>query len=368
MKILVMGASARAVAYSVANAGHEPVGVDWFGDCDLRKIAEWRRLDKSTPLSVTASSLSAEGVVWASGIENRPQMIAELDSAGVKVFQSSQESIIRCRDLDELEKFCADNGFGRPRTTRESLPEDSANWLVKRLRSGAGTGVRDWKPGPAPLRDGEYLQERIDGVPLSAVFLADGKSAVLCGASRQLAGEPSLGADGYAWCGNIMPFEVPPRERDALLGELRRLARTIVSRFGIRGAAGVDCILSGGTLYVLEINPRICASFELVELMRGMNIFGLHAMALEGDLPPEPKGLLDGPFRGKGIAYAGENLTAPDTGEWYNYSRRDIPHSGSPLPAGAPICTILTPPRASDAEVMAFLADEAARIWKECGK
>ncbi|MDR1944018.1 MAG: ATP-grasp domain-containing protein [Synergistaceae bacterium] len=369
MKILVMGASARAVAHSVAESGHEPLGVDYFGDCDLRKIAEWRMLDKSTPLSVTAESLSAEGAVWASGIENRPEMITELKNAGIKVFSSSCESIKRCRDLEELEKFCAARGFRRPRTSMSSPPgDDGGEWLVKRVKSGAGIGVMDWKPGSgAELQEGRYIQERIAGVSISAVFLADGRDAVLCGASRQLAGEPSLGAEGYAWCGNIMPFEAPPGERSALLRELARLAGSIALYFGLSGAVGVDCVLSGGKLYILEINPRICASFELVELTRGLKIFDLHMRALEGELPREFDGLLDGPRRGKGIVYAPQNLTAPDTGAWYNYERRDIPRSGSPLPAGAPICTVLTPPFASDAEVMAYLGGEAAKIWKECG-
>jgi predicted ATP-grasp superfamily ATP-dependent carboligase len=367
MKVLVMGASARAVAYSVAKAGHEPVGMDHFGDRDLRKIAKWRRLDKSIPLAVTAGALAVEGAVFASGVENHPEMITALESAGVKVFSSPRESIERCRSLDELGKFCEKNDFARPRTRKDAPPDDDgALWLLKRVKSGAGAGVRNWEPGLRPA-DGEYLQELIDGVPLSAVFLADGEEAVLCGASRQLAGDASLGADGYAWCGNVMPFEAPPEKRHVLLSELRRLAGAAASYFGLRGAAGADCILKGETLFVLEINPRMCASFELVELMRGMNIFGLHMRALDGDLPEEPPGLLDGPFRGKGIVYAPRNSTAPDTGAWYSRSRRDIPRPGSPLPAGAPICTVLTGPCASGSEVMERLADEAARVWEECG-
>ena len=102
-------------------------------------------------------------------------------------------------------------------------------------------------------------------------------------------------------------------------------------------------------------------------MLYGVNIFSLHLDALDGRLPQERDGLLDGPFRGKGIIYAPSNLTAPDTGTWYNYSRHDIPHPGSPLPEGAPICTAITPNLESDARVMARLADEAAKVWRECG-
>ncbi|MDR1516159.1 MAG: ATP-grasp domain-containing protein [Synergistaceae bacterium] len=375
MKVLVLGSSARAVAESVARAGHEPVAIDSFGDCDLKKIAEWRKRDKARPLGEIVSGLDVDGAVFASGIENRPETILELEENGARVLCSSLESVRRCRDHGELEKFCQKSGLSRPRTRFPSPGEVFSGFsgfsghfdtLVKRIKSGAGIGVREWVPG-SRLRDGEYLQERVGGVPFSIVFLADGKDAVLCGASRQLAGEPALGAGGFAWCGNIMPFERKESERDAIEEELRRAAREIASYFGLRGAAGADFMYDGGRLWLLEINPRISASFELVELLYGVNIFSLHLGAIEGRLPPERRGILNGPFRGKGIIYAPANLTAPDTGAWYNCARRDIPRPGSLLPEGAPICTSLTPPLASDADVMAYLAGEAEKIWKECG-
>jgi predicted ATP-grasp superfamily ATP-dependent carboligase len=343
--------------------------MDSFGDRDLKKIATWHRMDKSRPLGAVASGLDVDGAVFASGIENRPESIPELEERGVRVFAPPFEDVRRCRDQGELDKFCAGSGFSRPKTyfpasDREISP--ASRCLVKRFKSGAGIGVREWDPGSV-IRDSEYLEEHIDGIPLSIVFLADGKNAVLCGTSRQLAGERALGVSGFAWCGNIMPFEVETSARSALLAELRRAAREIAAYFGLRGASGADFMYDGDKLWLLEINPRISASFELAELLYGVNIFSLHLDALDGRLPPERDGLLDGPFRGKGIIYAPSNLTAPDTGAWYNHSRRDIPHPGSLLPEGAPICTALTPELAGDTLVMARLADEAVKVWRECG-
>jgi predicted ATP-grasp superfamily ATP-dependent carboligase len=164
-----------------------------------------------------------------------------------------------------------------------------------------------------------------------------------------------------------MPFAAETGRKSALLDEFRRAVSAMASYFGLKGAAGADFIYDGGRLWLLEINPRISASFELVELLSGVNIFSLHLSAIGGRLPPERDGLLDGPFRGKGIIYAPKDLTAPDTGAWYNYSRRDIPHPKALLPAGAPICTSITPPLPSDADVMAYLGGEAVKIWRECG-
>ncbi|MDR3354016.1 MAG: hypothetical protein LBO21_03170, partial [Synergistaceae bacterium] len=145
MKILVLGASARAVAQSAARAGHEPVAMDAFGDRDLKKIASWRKLDKSAPLGEIASELNADGAVFASGVENRPEAIADLERVGVRVFSSPLESVRRCRNLAELEKFCAKNGFPRPKVFLPQPGDDLSGFegfLVKRFKSGSGIGVR----------------------------------------------------------------------------------------------------------------------------------------------------------------------------------------------------------------------------------
>jgi predicted ATP-grasp superfamily ATP-dependent carboligase len=42
-----------------------------------------------------------------------------------------------------------------------------------------------------------YVQERIDGVPGSVVFVAALGRAVVLGVSRQLVGEAAFGAAGY---------------------------------------------------------------------------------------------------------------------------------------------------------------------------
>lgn len=363
MKVLVIGASARAVAQSVVKAGHTPLALDMFGDRDLREIARWQKLKKSDPIAATALKLEADGAVFASGVENNPDIILELEASGVLPLSSSPAAIHRARDLRELELLCQKHKIDRPKTLLS--PPACGKYLVKPLKSGAGNHIRDWN-GEA-LKQGEYLQERVEGVPLSAVFLSNGKNAVLMGVSRQFAGEAFLGATGYAWCGNMMPFDIAPDQRAPLLAELRRMIHALACDLGLLGACGVDFIYDNGRLYLLEINPRICASFELVERLRRVNIFNLHLQALKGDIPVEPDDLLEGPFEGKGIVYAPTSGgVAPDTGGWFSRMRRDIPHEGAALPAGVPICTVLTPPMGSGGEVMEYLGAEARKIWGEC--
>jgi predicted ATP-grasp superfamily ATP-dependent carboligase len=57
---------------------------------------------------------------------------------------------------------------------------------------------------------GTYLQEYIDGVPMSALFCSDSTGVHLFGMSLQLIGWPSLGASGFLFCGNVGPVDPGP--------------------------------------------------------------------------------------------------------------------------------------------------------------
>lgn len=365
MKVLVAGSSARAVAESVSQAGHETFAVDMFGDRDLFEVALWRRLDSDESIAAAAREFEVDGVTFASGVENTPDLVGLLRTGGVKVFAPECETLRRCRYNDVLARICCYHDIARP-AVFSSPPPPGRRLLVKPFKSGAGIGVRDWNGDLSSIEPGEYFQEKVEGIPISAIFVADGKRAVVLGVSRQFAGEAFLGASGYAWCGNLMPLDIIPEERGPLLAELRRIASALTADFGLIGACGADFILCGKTPWLLEINPRICASFELAEELRCVNIFELHVSALEGRLPEDPEGLLDGPFIGKGIVYAPSDMTAPDTGAWLGTDRHDIPQAFSPLPAGQPICTVITPSMKGEEDVLTYLRAAARAVWKEC--
>ncbi len=366
MRVLVVGASCRAVAQSAARAGHAVCALDAFGDADLLEVAAWHPRHKGEPLAAIPLCRDADVAVFASGVENRPEVVEELRAMGVRPLAPSPQTLRACRDVETLMRVCAENDIPFPCTRRDAPSPTDGPYLVKKKRGGAGIGVRDWD-GSATADADAYYQEKIGGTPFSAAFLADGTRAVVAGISRQFAGEAFLGAGGYAWCGNLMPYPVPLGKRDAFAAEIRRIADALTGAFGLLGANSADFVQRNDTIYLLEINPRISASFELVETMSGQNAFTLHADACDGRLPAEGKGLLDPPYRAKGIVYAPRELTAPDTRGWAARGRRDIPLPDAPLPEGAPLCTVITPPFGTESEAIAYLAAEAHKIWGECG-
>src|SRR5262249_25131981 len=164
-------------------------------------------------------------------------------------------------------------------------------------------GVRPWR-GQA-LRPTEILQEMVDGVSASLSFVADGRRSVVLAWTEQ---RHSPG--GYRYAGNVLPLEGTSRARR----EASAIADALTWEHGLRGLNGFDFILRNDRAVVLEVNPRYCASMELVERASGASVFGLHLRACQGHLPDrveEPSGVW-----GKAIVYATRTVAAPDTTAW----------------------------------------------------
>jgi predicted ATP-grasp superfamily ATP-dependent carboligase len=81
---------------------------------------------------------------------------------------------------------------------------------------------------------------------------------------------------------------------------------------------------------------------ELVERTYGFNIFSAHLDALAGRLPDFSLAeRIEGHYIGKGIVFARKAVTMPETKQWLERGRRDIPFSGEQIEAGHPVCTVL---------------------------
>ena len=114
---------------------------------------------------------------------------------------------------------------------------------------------------------------------------------------------------------------------------------------------------------MLEVNPRYCASMELVERASGASLFGLHRAACRGELLPSAA--LGPGVWGKAIVYATRTVAAPDTTAWLDEGVRDVPHPGEVIRAGHPICTVLAS-GSTRARCRAALDGETRRILAAC--
>jgi uncharacterized protein len=369
MKILVTGLSVRAMAASAVEAGYDIIALDYFGDQDLRRLAESWSLRRNSSARYSAGALyqnacklSYDAVAYTSNLENHPEILDRFAEDGT-IIGNSPRVIRAVRCGAALFPRLGSAGFPVPRTfsaVKSNDPSPNSQWLIKPLLSGGGHGIRFFQDGHLP--GPEYLiQEYIPGRSCSAAFVANGYDCVVLGITQQLMGMPQFGSQDFRYCGNllILPEALSPE----LLNQVRKLTAFLTGEFGLTGVNGIDFMLHDGQVYPIEVNPRYSASMELIEEAYGLPVFDLHAQAaLEGKLPDFKLESSMHETRGfaKGILFSDRRFILPDV-DWPAGIARDISRPGVTLRKGDPVCTLLVC-RPTPEEALAELIRQAGML------
>jgi predicted ATP-grasp superfamily ATP-dependent carboligase len=371
-RILAAGVSVRSLARSAIAAGYEVLTADGYGDRDLIESSPGpgRHLTVS-PFDPDAVAdhvtMPYDAVAYTSNFENHADALERI-AAGRVILGNPPDVLRDVRRAERVREVL--DAAGLPAPAVYAAAGDAARLahggalLAKPRRGGGGGGVRHWRPGE-PLLDDELLQEWVDGVPGSLVFVADGREVVVLGVTRQLIGDAAFGASGHRWCGNLLGGEGAPvlAAEQEVTASATASARAITRAFGLRGINGIDFIARNGTAVVIEVNPRWTAAVELVERSLGMSLFPAHASACEGDLPGLDRARAPGVV-GKAVTFATADCVMPNTDSWLaDGATGDVPLSGSPVPRGAPICTLFAS-EATSAACHGALAERARAIGR----
>ena len=344
--VLIVGVSTRAMAESAARAGFRVTSIDAFADLDQDPSVRALTLADYSPAAAAraARAVECDAAVYVSGFENHAGAVESL--ARRRALWGNRADVLRrVRDPFALARAFRRRGHPAPAVRRTPAPGE---WLVKPISGGGGHGVRPYE-GRA-VGSAHYLQERVDGVPGSVAFAAARGRAAVLGVFRLLVGVRAFGAAGYQYCGSIMAGEEDP----ALVEAAGGLARAAAGEFPLSGVNGIDFVAAAGALRPVELNPRWCASMELVERASGVSVFAAHAGACRtGALPEPPFGqvrAVRGAI-GKAVVFARRDLRTRDTRPWLETIAgadiRDVPRPGTEIRAGRPICTVFA--RAPDA-------------------
>ena len=359
-RLLILGASARAAAFSAVRAGFTPICCDLFGDCDLRAIAGTHRVsDYPAELSRVAERVEPADWIYTGALENSPRLIAEV-SERHRLLGNPPDVLRAVRDPFCVHEILRESRVSVPDVRRLDSPPDTGDWLLKPVRGGGGNGIREWTPGTARAgrRGGWFLQRRIRGTPVSAVFIASRVSCRLVEVTRQLVGEAELHAIPFAYCGSIGPLRLP----DTLNQQIDRIGRVLAVECGLRGLFGVDCIVERETVWPIEVNPRYTASVEVLEFATREPLLGMHRSACRTFLEPDAASPLEAELHhrfsevradsrdvvAKAILFADREVTNPSLtqGEPRGVSPQslpdiaDIPSADAHITAGDPICTV----------------------------
>jgi predicted ATP-grasp superfamily ATP-dependent carboligase len=346
--LVLVGINARPLAQSAVAAGFDVVALDAFGHLDLPESACCLSLANDfgglflgdfaswhTRLAQAVRSQRARSLAYTGGFENLPDLVAEM-SRDCELLGNSPASLRAVRDPSRLREVVCSIGMETPQMLPPGTqPDPGLRWLRKPRKSGMGHAIEPWE-SIVPDDPDSVVQRWVEGIPHSASFIAHGHDAQVFAVTQQLSGDPNFGAHGFAYVGNLLI----PKPDAVLVESLNVLATTLTQAFGLVGLNGIDFMVHGEYLSILEVNPRYSASMELVEEAEAWPLFLWHTAGCRRQALPVLPERHDHTVFGKAIVYARRDGLLPDTTRWPAKGRRDVPHAGGPIRAGFPICTV----------------------------
>lgn len=345
-QFLIIARSARALAASAKRAGHKVHCLDCFTDEDTKQSSvsvnqlhsQCEGFVEEELLGFTQELVSEYPdivIVTGSGFESRPGQINQLRKLAT-IFSNSAEAILELKTPERFSELLLRNSIKHP-STFLTQPKMAEKYLIKKIAGIGGVHVQ-W-PGQEnqgqkclDLDSDHYYQEYISGEVLSAVFLANGKQANIVGFNQQL--QTSQFDDMPFLYQGAVSLNSIDRQLEA---EVFRIINVITNETGLNGLCGLDFILDdAGDIYVLEVNPRPPATYELHE--HGGSLFDAHLACFETQAIDYEYMSCES-LRAYAILYANHDLNIVEDSCWPDWVK-DRPAAGSSISYKFPVCTV----------------------------
>ncbi|VTU31381.1 ATP-grasp domain protein [Variovorax sp. PBL-H6] len=351
--LAVAAISARAMAEAAALDGFDVVALDLFGDVDTRRAASsWLPIGEPGSLRIDAAAVLGAlgalarqrasgdplvGWVAGSGFEGEPDLL-ERGAAVLPLIGTAAAAVRRLRDPAVFFGFLAARGMPHPRVSLDP-PEDAAGWLMKDAHGCGGWHVRrpPWRKDEQPYAH-RYFQREMQGVPMSATFIANGRDAHVLGFNELSV--RTFGARPCVFCGAVGPVPLA----SGIAHRVTAIARALVAEFALQGLCSLDFMRDGDAIGVLEVNPRPPASMSLYPRQAGWpGLMQMHLRAcVHGELPQStPRQVRE--IEGIEIVFAPrpmrlDEAAARQLDAWPGI--HDLPAAGQHFDADDPLCTL----------------------------
>ncbi len=274
-------------------------------------------------------------VLLGSGAEGLSEWISDqtdwcLCGSSATSIQKINQSKYFFTVLDELD-------ITYPQVSFTHKPDSRAySWLYKYSNTCGGTGVH--REASSRAENSAYWQQEISGEAISALFITDGTD-LQCMGINQLHSCALMENYPYVYLG-----ATANKKLDNIFYEkIIAYAGKIINHFNLKGVFSIDMILreqdQDTSLYVLEVNPRLSATYELYERINPhLNLVDEHIRVCEGERLS--KLMLREAMSAYRIVYArGDCIVGANVDDWPSWSK-DIPEFGRPVLCHEPICSI----------------------------
>ncbi|CAA2139435.1 ATP-grasp domain-containing protein [Hyphomicrobium sp. ghe19] len=354
--VLIAAFSGRSLAQSARRAGYRPLVADAFGDLDTQDAAEdFRVLDgamqtgfRTKPLIAALDDLSRSastkpiGLVLGSGFEDKPRLVAALASR-FNLLGSGAATYKACKDPQSFFGVLDRLGIPHPET-QTSPPADTAGWITKRVGGSGGRHIRHAN-AQSIARPRRYFQKLLKGERISACFVGNNRASWTY-LSRQWCA-PARGAEfRYGGAVTLPPSPSAPEHQKAL-----EYTGRVASELGLKGVASFDYIVANNELWLLEVNPRPGATFDIFDDADG-HLFQDHVDAVNGSRL-QYRDAFDTQEKAAAILHADRWPIFLNDIAWPDWAADRGP-PGTFIPLGAPLATAFAEaPTADAAEALA---------------
>ncbi|TFF91317.1 ATP-grasp domain-containing protein [Candidatus Thorarchaeota archaeon] len=360
-----MGFNARPVACNLKKTGATVFVSDYWGDSDLDDCCdEWIAVLSALPgqrqrqtIGKALHKALVENMLVL--IEELPPMDLILIGSGFDDYSDSLRPLLdaapiigntpdgmkRARDRERIVELLEDSPVRVP----WSIPVAESNFsdlefplVLRPIHSGGGSGIRLIRREEtleSVLSDcedpsGFILQEYVSGLDLSCSVLSTGNDSRALSVQGQLVGVPSAGVNcTFAYCGNYIPVRISSESQRTI----EEASIELCNELSLMGSNGIDFVLNeNGEVYLMEINPRIQGSLEMLETASEISVLSLHIEAVEGCLPD-----YDIQFRPtvKMIVYARQDSVVRGLSSLNGIADRTP--DGLRVNRGDPVCTVV---------------------------
>lgn len=377
--LLVIAVSARPFVAAAVQSGYVVTAIDAFADKQTVELAETtivvsydKHSFKADELLSAIGQLDASqylGFVYGSGFEAQPALLQEIaniipligNTAATVQAVKTAVSFFSALDLCDI---------AYPKTCYK-LPFVFSECYLQKFAGGCGgTHIKKVIDQDAKLAINHYYQQQIDGRSISLLFIANSHNIEVVGFNEQWLSPAETMPFRYG--GAINHIDLSSAVKQQLIYAAEQLTRA----FGLLGLNSLDAIERDDIVYVLEINPRLSATFDLYSAdfyqsvgARITHIIDLHIRtSLEGE--KFQHGHLKSPFqlasqfKAHAVVYAPVDVAIAVLFEWPNWVV-DSPYLSEQdheiqILAGEPVCSILV--HADDAVTARQLVEDRVKI------
>jgi predicted ATP-grasp superfamily ATP-dependent carboligase len=358
--LIIISHSARALSESASRAGWNVISVDGFADTDTLECShecwclpleagQFLKSHLDTCLIKLQQRYPNARVVLGAGAENLAGYIKQFQSW--KLCANDSNIVEQLRDPHSFFENLGELQVAYPNVQYESKP-DSGEWLYKRGDSCGGMGVsRDYIENAHG-----YWQQEISGLAVSALCISDGLNVMCLGINQQYS-TSSFDGYPYVYQGVLANVNIDHIIKLKTISYINK----IIKHFNFKGVFSLDMILAKQqteeSLYVLEVNPRISASFELYERINpGLNLVDAHIRVCEGERLSEIE--LNDSKSAYLIVYAKDDCRISELLRWPEWVK-DRPEAMRKISKDEPICSVHADEEESNEALYALLQQRA---------